>query len=398
MRGNSVSGVAIVACALLAADTLGAQSTFTVRDSAGVRIVENVRPAWTRPWVIGEQPITRIGGMGQPEQELSTVVSATRLSGGSIVVADAGPRGVSRYSSTGVFLGRLPGTFTSPFTVFALPGDSIATVDIPQGPLSIHAADGTLVRTVHIYGEALPISRFADGRYLMSGWAGWPLYAEGPARVERLPMEVALLTEGAGDARQLLLIPGPEVEVGPSGSFGPDGGARIVRRARPFGRMGVVAANATGWVLADTERAEIQFRRPSGELATVARWPAQARAVTPEDIETDRALRVSRQRDPAVRARMEASWDQQPPSHATMPVLANVLLDSEGNAWAEHYAAPGETAPGRFDVIDPRGGWLGTVQGPPGLIAIAVGDDWLLGLIRDEFGPDTLLVLSIDKN
>ena len=382
------------------AAALTAQPTYMTRDSAGVRIVENERPMWTRPWTIREAPVTRIeveAPMGVPSDETGFISAASRLSDGSIVVLDVSMGLVRWYTPSGELLpsgGR--GPFFVPVHLFGLTGDSIVVVDMPNPPqtrITVIASDGTTARTFNVRGEGQPVSRFANGEYLLRSGSMFPQAAESPTRVERLPAEIGRIAEGAASMGQLGLVSGPEVEIGPSGRL--ENG--FARRSRPFGRDAIVAGHASGWVLGDTDRAELELRGSDERLEILARWPAPVREVTAADIDADRARRVRAVTNPAVRARMESRWALQPAPHETMPALGTVLLDSAGNVWAERYVPPAESAAGLLDVIDPSGVWLGTVQMPPGLRPLAVGDDWLLGVIRSENGPETILVLSIDK-
>src|SRR5262245_45739849 len=59
------------------------QAPANVRDSAGVRIVESLRPAWPRgkDWLLSRQPSLTIGDIeGEEHEVLSVVVGAVRLS------------------------------------------------------------------------------------------------------------------------------------------------------------------------------------------------------------------------------------------------------------------------------------------------------------------------------
>jgi hypothetical protein len=378
----TLSWVSVAPAALIA------QSSYTVRDSAGVRIVENQRGSWARPWTLRETPLTRI------ESTPGFISAGSRLSDGSVVVLDVGSS-VRWYSESGALLPSV-GSFTVPLHVFTLPGDSVVVVDMPdflQAHVSVFTPDRRLARAFFIVGQVQPVSRFANGAYLLKSRSMWAQTAESPARTERLPVEIGRFIEGTGGMQQLHLVSGPETEIGPSGRDD----AGFARRARPFGRDAIVAGHASGWVLGDTDRAELELRRPDGIVEAVTRWGAPARDVTAADIEADRARVAGRVTNAAVRARMESRWTLQPAPPETMPVLGSVLLDGAGNVWAERYVPPAETTAGLIDVIDPSGVWLGTVQTPPGLRALAVGNDWLLGVIRSENGAETVLVLAIDK-
>jgi hypothetical protein len=92
--------VAIVSCAgdTDAYNPAGA----TVRDSAGIRIVENGDPALAPGWRLEPLPIASIGnGMGDPRLELHDVTSIALQDDGSIVIANTGTHEVRFYTAVG---------------------------------------------------------------------------------------------------------------------------------------------------------------------------------------------------------------------------------------------------------------------------------------------------------
>src|SRR5688500_15639118 len=108
-----------------------------VRDSAGIRIVENDRPAWSdeQRWRVGPEPSVDIGGDSAPAYLLNAVRGAQRLSDGRIAVMNGGSADVRLFDSTGRHLstigrrGQGPGEFAAPSRVLELPGDSLLVLD-----------------------------------------------------------------------------------------------------------------------------------------------------------------------------------------------------------------------------------------------------------------------------
>jgi hypothetical protein len=394
MKAFQLVVLVVVGCLAARAEAGGAQASFMARDSAGVRIVESARGFWSAPWVIRDVPITRI--VGTAERPLTSITSATRLSDGRVVVTVPRPGALHWYSSSGEHL-RTVGGGAFLGHVFRVAGDSVAAIDLSLGRMTVFPPGGGPGRVVHIYGEALPLGRFADGTYLMrDGWS-FPLAADGPPRIERYAMQISSFSEATGAVRPMMLAPGEEFVVAPAGTLFDDGSLRYGMRQRPFGSHTRAAGNETGFVVGDTDRAEVQFRDSGGALRTVARWNAERRAVTSADVETERAERLARVRDPAVRERLVASLPQLPPPPALRPVFGSILMDALGNAWLEQFTGPGEPPSGRFEVIDPSGVWLGTVQLPRGLRPAEIGDDWLLAWTVGTGGERTVLVLGIAK-
>ena len=63
---------------------------FVVRDSAGVRIVENANPLWQdgEGWHLSPEPVVEIGGGDSEYDQLFGMISAVRLADGRLVVAN----------------------------------------------------------------------------------------------------------------------------------------------------------------------------------------------------------------------------------------------------------------------------------------------------------------------
>lgn len=79
-------------------------SQVVVRDSAGVRIVQNGYSGQPVPenWRLSEQPLLEIGGLeARPGHDLFRVVGALLLADGTIVVANAGSHELRFYDGTG---------------------------------------------------------------------------------------------------------------------------------------------------------------------------------------------------------------------------------------------------------------------------------------------------------
>ena len=96
-----------------------------MRDSSGVRIIENARPGWApgKAWTLSASPLLEIGPAGGPEYVFSRIASATRLRDGRIVVAERAALQLRFFSATGRHLrtvgakGQGPGEFSEPHTI-----------------------------------------------------------------------------------------------------------------------------------------------------------------------------------------------------------------------------------------------------------------------------------------
>jgi len=94
--------VAALACS--GGDVKGSSST--VRDSAGIAIVENHTPLWTETerWRLSDEPVLQIGAVdGDDAYLFSQITGALRLSDGRIVVANGASRELRHRLPSGGF-------------------------------------------------------------------------------------------------------------------------------------------------------------------------------------------------------------------------------------------------------------------------------------------------------
>ena len=128
--------IAIVALALAACgdQRLTVALRSEVRDSAGVRIVENARPpdGSRLGWLVDSVPLVSIGTLeGDEAYLLHQVRGALTLPDGRIVVANRGSHELRVFDASGVHLGTWggqgegPGEFNSLVQVSNWPGDSL---------------------------------------------------------------------------------------------------------------------------------------------------------------------------------------------------------------------------------------------------------------------------------
>jgi hypothetical protein len=51
----------------------------------------------------------------------------------------------------------------------------------------------------------------------------------------------------------------------------------------------------------------------------------------------------------------------------------------------------------RWSVFDPDGAVLGTIETPQGLVVYQIGEDFLLGRMRDDFGVERVVRFPLDR-
>ena len=134
----------------------GGGTAVTVRDSAGVEIVENHEPEHPPGafWTLGEEPEFVLGGAGSDVgADIWKVRDIARLADGRIAILSQGNHRVFLYEPSGLLSkviggrGRGPGEFVRPERMQYLPPDTLAVWDYFMGPVTYFDTAGTVLRT-----------------------------------------------------------------------------------------------------------------------------------------------------------------------------------------------------------------------------------------------------------
>lgn len=346
-------------------------------DSAGIPIITARAPLWGpgEGWTVSDEPVVRIGALaGVPEHQLNGVVGTVRLSGGDIVIGEWTTGELRRYDGDGNLVWRAAGEGEGPgehaFLAFVgtLPGDSLVTFDHGLLRAQVFAPSGEAARTIRVEvpgpgfgpGDVIGISErhliltFADqrGERPPPGVARWPGIA------------IVALSLDDGSMRTLMDVPGREVYMFREGG-------RVGDYIYRFGKGPRYAVSGGRLALADTERFSVRsIALGDGSAKWILRRDEPAREVTSEDVEA-----------------------------------------AVGNLWVEPYSLPGTDLP-PFQVYSPYGTWLGTIAMPAGLSleppsalrlgtglksGFEIGDDYILGVWRDELDVEYVRLYALEK-
>ncbi|MDE2653066.1 MAG: hypothetical protein OXI71_04540 [Gemmatimonadota bacterium] len=378
------------------ASTWPQQTTF--RDSAGIRIVENTRPPEDSrlDWRIGAEPLVSIGStMGDEDPYLFTrVFGITRLSDGRIVIGDEGAKELRVFDQQGYHLetwggyGEGPGEFggNQLWGLARLPGDSIIVWHFWYPGMQAFGPDGEALR------------RFMPERAMWDTWDRrshlWPLAVSrgglvlaGQDDVYHDP-GVVEVWDAAGKLRGSLgMHPGRELDR-ERDENDPDPvmlGYSVTRR--PWGDQFIVGTN---------RRYEFRVFALDGSLARIVRLDYELRAPTRAHIDAEIARRAgSGESEFVVRRRREY---REAPVAEYLPAYYYVDTDALDNLWVREYEAPGEDAPGRlWTIFDPDGRILGYFETPEGMGVYEIGEDYILGVTRDEMDVATVHMWSLER-
>jgi hypothetical protein len=372
----------------------------TVRDSAGVRIVENTRPIWTArtAWTLSATPVLLLGSRAEPEYTFSRVGPVTRQSDGRIVVAERADLQLRMFDSTGRFLrtvgkkGQGPGEFTDIGLVMRLPGDSLAVESLQY--TSIFTPDGQFVRQVR-YGPFPPgmlqvplvavLGRFPDGSAVVGDFPQGRRGGRGAARFT--DSSTLMLVNPAGAVTR-------QVDRVPAASFGASAGAPT---RLTFGPELVQASAANHVYLGFGDQYAIREYDATWALRRIIRRAWTPRPLTEVDLKTyvDEWMTMwstdkgpQRDRDRLARLSM--------PYPDSLPAFVDFLASPNGELWLRDPELAGAATcacltsvtagPSAWTVFDTSGRWLGRVNMPARFTPAEVGRDYVLGHLREADG------------
>ena len=370
-----------------------------VRDSAGIRIVENAEPpeGSRLGWTIGPEPTVSIGVLeGEEPYMLYRAYDAAMLSDGRIVVANTGTGELRVFDRSGTHVatwagaGQGPGEFTDLSQIEAWPGDSIVAWFGPQLGFSVFGPDGNHVRNFVFADQerVTPMQRF------------WPAAAG---------RDGSILARHMPEAADTMVIQLRDRDGEVVGSYGTHPGFewhfvregdRSVLFWKTLGREPVAALWGDQVVIGHTGRYELKAFAANGALTRIIRRDHRQRAPTAEEVDAQIDAEVDLNswargaEAVALRRRFEAV-----PVADHLPAFASIMTDALGHLWVEEYESPADPRPVRlWTVFDPDGRVLGLVETPKGLTIDEVGEDYILGGALSGLDVEMVQVWPLERS
>ncbi len=401
--GPLAGGGVVLAAATLLTGGCGsgeAGSRTEARDSAGVTIVENRLPDDARlPWRVDPEPSLTIGTPDGPEPyQLYQVLGATRLSDGSIAVANAGTAELRVFGRDGEFIGAAggqgggPGEFRSMTLVGRLGGDSVLLYDGRARRFSVMAPGPAFARSFGPgagvgEGGLAAVGVLGTGAIAVQGPSAFPEGLAGGTVIA--PARPLLVLTGGGGLEAVL----DTFPTRPT-LFESDGGFSFT--LVPFTTGPALAVGGGRVHVGPEQRYEVRSYDPrTGDLVRLTRLEREPRLVTDEDIGRAVEAAVDRAESDEAGARLRRSYAAMELPD-TMPAHGRLLVDRPGNLWVEAYRAHGDELR-LWTVFDPNGAVRGTVELPPDLYIFEIGEDWILGVARDELDLPYVVVHGLER-
>lgn len=398
-----VQSTARLACILLpgtALVTFGCETvvdtpSMVVSDSAGVRVVRSTAPLWgdSVPWSIAPTPTTDLASSGTgPVHEFFVVSDALRLGDGRLVVSDVGSSQVRFYSADGEFIGATgrrgdgPGEFRNVRTLSRTRGDSIAAYDVFLNRLTIMDTQGAIGRVVSLggtFGRARHLRAFGDSTFLglvdsFSGTTQEGRYRVPYAVIQLSAMGTAIDTVTWIDGREGFTT---------GAADGP----------LPFRKDGHLAIHDHEFVLGSADSLMYDRYVETGEHVQRATVPGYDLQLAPEQIDSARqALHPQPGRPPPPPSLVD--FIETVEISDSRPAYSKLLLDATGYVWAAQ--SQGRTQAATvvdWEVFSPEGEWLGTIRTPAGFDIFEIGEDYIVGVRRDENDVERVEVRQLHR-
>ena len=394
--------------ALACTDATRTTPTGSTSDSAGIQIVVNRVPTWKAgdEWKITADPTFIIGGAtdDRPDRIFHEINSAFRLSNGTTFVVDHSDQHVRIFDSAGKLIrtagraGDGPGEFSTIWRTFRLAGDTIVVTG-ERRDVTWLTGSGDLVRgfsPADVYSTAFAM--FIDG-----GIVAVPLKA-GPGMRAPTPAEMSGRGSKAKayystyhiadrDGKSVHDLGRFEYSKRTGGAFELLYGARLYQVARERYYLGY------------GEEYSIKVFDRKGKLAKMVRREVPVVPVSKEEEEYAREIR--RQRTPKGGVAEEELPFLEPSVHH--PFFSEILVDGAEHLWVREYRKhedgidrsipqPREGGqPQRFNIFDPDGHWLGSVEAPNQLQITDIGADYIAGIWRDADLVESVRVYGLTR-
>ena len=400
MKGLWVSLALVLAagCGDQGESTTG--SIATVRDSAGIAIVENAAIESVQACQLTDSPRVSIGtAEGEEAYQLFRVFGATRLSDGRIVLVDDGSKQVRFYDSQGIHLmsagrgGEGPGEFRNPFYLWAQPGDTVWVGDYSPFRFQVFGPDGEWLRTVRPTPQYLNspavMALLDDGRSVL-GERVFSLATRPGFHLREQPVVI--------HGRDGALI--DSVGTYPNGHWGRIGDdPRAPGLYTLFDSFARVDAKAFTMAIGHGSEAQLLLYdvRRETRLVRVIRWDPGDRDVQPSDVAAEYAkLRQSyADMDASLRALFDPFFSDERPVADQFPAFSGLQLGSDGRVWIREHPRPDAAESQKWVGFDREGHFDCSVTVNVDQI-YEFGADYLLVLHKDDLGLERVQLYDLE--
>jgi hypothetical protein len=157
----------------------------------------------------------------------------------------------------------------------------------------------------------------------------------------------------------------------------------------PFGRRTSIAAGPDAVYLGDGGAFEVRRYSRAGKLERIQRAPSEDLSIGPSVVEayrTEQLAAATEQSRPAIERRIAEM-----PVLEKLPAFTRLRVDADGNVWAQRFRPSGAVRE-RWGVFSEDGSFLGHVELPNRFALLEIGNDYVLGVTKDDEGVERVRV------
>lgn len=365
-----------------------------VRDSAGVRVVENPEPDQSH-WRVGRT--LYMLGWGPDDPQFTWIQSGRILPDGAVLIGEFGEGRIYRIGPDGSVLqswgrkGEGPGEYQA-LDAILLQGDTILVSDARLRRMTVLSAEGEMLTTHPMQGAFLheASSVLQDGRILLIPGDAYMAVPE--TRPEWVFQEQPILAAEPGASRVDTLLSLPHLKRW----YGDRGGS-----PGPLNVKGRAGGLAEGFAWARSDEPEVRWYDASGELQQIARWAEPPVPLISEFKEEmvrnlEEVYRSRAAEESFIAARLsdvETGLDRH---QGPVPYWRWLDVDRLGNVWLSDYTMPGHP-PGRWRVVTRDGEFQGWVDLPEIRDILDITDDRILGVRLNDMDVPALVLMELVK-
>jgi len=409
----------LVACASGVGACAGEDETrsgFTVRDSAGITIVTNLKGGRNAipTWPMSREPVIEIG-VEQDGPTFFRVTAVALLRDRRVVVGTNTPPEARVFNSTGRVVGTLggpgegPGEFSTVTSVVPFAHDSIAVWDENRLRLSVFTPEGELIREVDLSELVLP-SPVAVGNVFNPAAFSHLLHS---TSASHFVFQVGAFGPGSGVHRAEASSYRITTEGEALATFGPFPGWATYRDEMglapyPFGTETYGVALHDTLVIGTAERSELHYYGPDGTPVRVVRWPEPDRTVAGPRLErwTEWLDTVLAEMPPQQADVFQGVFESMPQPER-FPAYADLLVSDRGEIWVGDYPGQlgllglGDSPPRMpqrsWQVLGADGLVKAMVATPEGFVPHAVLEGLIWGVFTDELEVESVRAYEVSR-
>ena len=374
----------------------------SVTDSAGVEIVVNPgADVEIAEWQVDSPPRLAIGVLdGAPEYQFYQVRHSMLLDD-RLVVADGRSLQLRYFDLEGQHLrsaggkGGGPGEFQYIGWVGRHAGDSVIVYDFQSRRFSIFDREGNFGRSYPPEAQFFSIGgRLDDGSFVLAPSTVFST-SDGPRNgLVRDSARVIRVSAEGKSPDTLITTMGGQSYIQTNSTSGRVTSMSV--RGAPFGLSTFMAVGDSLIFLSTSEQYEIAVLDPEGRLVRSIRRPGERAAVGPAEVSRYKEEQLANANSDDARRTLEKTLADMPYPER-MPAHGPMRTDGDGNLWVQEYSA-WRDEPTRWTVYSPAGRVLGRATLPARFTAHQIGSDFVLGVRRDEFDIEQVVVFTLQRS